>query len=92
MVDETILKRSACYSRFKDDRIRAMEQQQGQNASALFTLRIWQVREGGKMEWRGRIQHVLSGEVYYFRSWQMLIERLTKILTQGEMEDPNTEG
>lgn len=71
-----------------------MEQRQGESESALFTLRIWQVRESGEVEWRGRIQHVLSGEVYYFRTWQMLIERLAKILTQAELEikDPKTEG
>ena len=64
-----------------------MEQQQGQRRgrSELFTLRIWrQVPDEGEVEWRGRIQHVLGGEVYYFRGWPMLIEQLLKLLPRDE--------
>jgi hypothetical protein len=50
--------------------------------SELFTLRVWREALGnGQIEWRGRIQHVLSGQVYYFRNWQALIDRLSGILS-----------
>ncbi len=42
-------------------------------SSHLFTLRLW--REdlgGGQTDWRGKIQHVRSGEARYFRDWQTL--------------------
>jgi hypothetical protein len=43
--------------------------------SQLFTLRLWLEEVGeGQMDWRGRVQHVRSGEVRYFRNWQMLKE------------------
>jgi hypothetical protein len=39
----------------------------------LFTVRLWmeQIAED-HAEVRGRVQHVLSGEVHYFRTWQAL--------------------
>ncbi len=41
--------------------------------SHLFTLRLWQEDlGGGQTDWRGKIQHVNSGEVRYFRDWQVL--------------------
>jgi hypothetical protein len=39
----------------------------------LFTVRVW--REdlgGGQHEWRGKVQHVTSGEARYFRTWSAL--------------------
>ena len=45
--------------------------------SHLFTVRVWQEDMGdGQWEWRGKVQHVLSGEAFYFREWQELIARL----------------
>ena len=39
----------------------------------LFLLRMWIEDLGdGKAEWRGKVQHVLSGEASYFRDWQAL--------------------
>lgn len=49
-----------------------MEQQQ--HSSHLFTLRFWPEEVGGgETEWRGKVQHVTSGEVRYFRDWPTLI-------------------
>lgn len=43
----------------------------------LFTVRVWQEDMGdGQWEWRGKVQHVGSGEAFYFREWQELIARL----------------
>jgi hypothetical protein len=41
--------------------------------SHLFTLRIWaEDLGGGQIDWRGRVQHVGSGDVRYFRDWPTL--------------------
>ena len=49
--------------------------------SPLFTLRAWQEDlGGGKVEWRGKIQDVKSGEIHYFRDWYTLIESLQEML------------
>ncbi len=40
----------------------------------LFTVRVWLEDLGdGRSEWRGKVQHTLSGEVRYFRDWQTLV-------------------
>lgn len=47
---------------------------QTQRPTELFTVRIW--REplgGGREEWRGSVQHVLTGESIYFRDWTHLV-------------------
>jgi len=45
--------------------------------SHLFTVRVWREDMGeGQWEWRGKVQHVLSGEAFYFREWQELTARL----------------
>jgi len=39
-----------------------------QHHSHLFTVRLWLEELGdGRAEWRGQVQHVLSGETHYFR-------------------------
>jgi hypothetical protein len=53
--------------------------------SHLFTVRLWAEEiGGGQREWRGRIQHVTSGEAYYFRDWPTLIAHILKLLPQPE--------
>jgi hypothetical protein len=46
----------------------------------LFLLRIWREDMGNdKYEWRAYIQHVLSGEARYIRSWdeiELFLENL----------------
>ena len=42
--------------------------------SQLFTVRLWREDLGdGRSEWRGQVQHVMSGHVRYFRDWQTLV-------------------
>ena len=49
--------------------------------SQLFTLRIWREDLGeGQIEWRGKVQHVTSGEAHYFRDCPGLIACLQQIL------------
>ncbi len=41
--------------------------------SHLFTLRMWLEDLGnGQLDYRGKVQHINSGEVIYFRNWQTL--------------------
>ena len=49
--------------------------------SHLFTVRLWREDLGhGRLEWRGQVQHVLSGETRYFRDWAMLVEFVRAML------------
>ena len=63
--------------------------------SHLFTVRVWAEELGaGQTEWRGRVQHVTSGEVHYFRDWITLIALLTAMLPEVDTKQavikPNT--
>ena len=47
----------------------------------LFMLRMWREElDEGRVEWRGKVQHVASGEVRYFRDWPALIAYLQEML------------
>ncbi len=49
--------------------------------SQLFMVRVWQADLGeGRTEWRGKVQHVATGEVKYFREWQTLLAFLAEML------------
>jgi hypothetical protein len=51
--------------------------------SHLFTVRLWAEELGnGQTEWRGQVQHVLSGETRYFRDWGTLVEFVLMTLTR----------
>ena len=51
--------------------------------SHLFTVRLWLERTGeDPARWRGRVEHVLSGEAYYFQDWPKLIDFLLKHLAE----------
>jgi hypothetical protein len=45
----------------------------GAQKSHVFMLRLWPEDLGsGQTDWRGKVQHVNSGEVRYFRDWQTM--------------------
>ena len=47
----------------------------------LFTLHLWQEPlDADQVEWRGRIKHVRSGEIRYFRDSESLYEALMSTL------------
>jgi len=55
--------------------------------SHLFTLRLWlEDLGGGQTDWRGRVQHVTSGEVRYVRDWQALAAFVEALLYGREPE------
>ena len=60
------------------------------HSSHLFTLRLWLEDLGsGQTDWRGKVQHVNSGEVKYFRDWTTLeafVEGVLQILGSGEFD------
>jgi hypothetical protein len=52
--------------------------------SQLFTVRLWPEAVGDDLvEWRGRIDHVATGEGYYFREWSRMIVCFEKMLRPG---------
>ncbi len=54
--------------------------------SHLFTIRVWREDLGdGRNEWRGKVQHTLSGEARYFREWATLITTLQEMLETHEV-------
>ncbi len=58
--------------------------------SQLFTVRVWREElEAGRFEWRGKVQHALSGETRYFRRWEDLI---AFILTRSEIAERGDTG
>jgi len=57
----------------------------------LFTVRVWREELGaGRVEWRGKVQYLLTGEARYFRSWQQLIDQLALSLQTTETLTMNT--
>ena len=54
--------------------------------SQLFSVRVWREELAeNQHEWRGKVQHVASGEAFYFRTWPDLITHLLKHSRQQEM-------
>ena len=65
---------------------------QGQR-SHLFTLRLWPEDLGdGHTDWRGKVQHVSSGEARYFRDWPTLEAFVKELLRRSELGRPPAEG
>ena len=68
----------------------AYSEQATQPKTHLFTVRLWQAPAGqGRNDIRGRVQHVLSGEVSYFGDWLTLQEFL--VSQSAETDDPASE-
>ena len=66
-----------------------MDSVQADYQSHLFTMRIWSEELGdGQTEWRGQVQHALSGETGYFREWPALIAWLLATLPQVDAAPP----
>lgn len=64
-----------------------MDHEQRHPRSHLFTVRLWAENIGhDQTEWRGRVQHVPSGEAYYFRDWPTLVAHLLKMLPRTETQ------
>lgn len=65
-----------------------MDPVQSLHHSHLFTIRLWSEAVGeGRVEQRGRVQYVLSGEHRFFHDWSTLVEYL-----EAKMEELDAEG
>ena len=53
--------------------------------SQLFTIRLWCEQMGDHFEWRGKVQHVTTGEAHYFHDWETLLARLKDMLAADEV-------
>ncbi len=61
--------------------------EQSAQSSQLFMLRMWLEDLGnGQTDWRGKVQHVNSGEVRYFREWATLEAFMEGLLHPTELE------
>ena len=59
-----------------------MDGEASRSRSDLFVVRVWQEDMGeGRTEWRGKVQHILTGDARYFHGWSGLIEILVRILS-----------
>jgi hypothetical protein len=56
----------------------------------LFTLRLWLEDVGhGRIEWRGQVKHVLTGQTDHFRDWAALVDfLLVTVAKLTDEEDP----
>ena len=62
-----------------------MTQEKLTRPTHLFTVRIWlEALDDDQREWRGGVEHVLSGERHYFRDWAGLITHLLAMLQDDE--------
>lgn len=53
--------------------------------SHFFSVRVWREDLGeNQHEWRGRVQHIASGEAFYFRQWSELVSLLAAWEEKGE--------
>jgi len=66
-----------------------MDRKEPHPRSHLFTLRVWpEALDEGRAEWRGKVQHVTSGETRYFRDWSSLVAFLEEVLPElGDEEE-----
>ena len=57
------------------------------HSSHLFTVRLWaEELDESRAEWRGKVQHVISGEAHYFREWSKLADCILAMLPALRME------
>ena len=56
--------------------------------SHLFMLRMWPEEMGsGQTDWRGKVQHVNSGEARYFRDWPTLEAFVEGLICRNDEEE-----
>ena len=63
------------------------------HSSHLFMLRLWPEDLGsGQTDWRGKVQHVNSGEVRYFRDWPTLEAFVEGLLRRIDQQVTRADG
>jgi len=72
------------------DRLNADSPREFHPCSELFSVRVWREDVGtGRIEWRGKVEHVLSGETRYFRDWHVLLDFLQEMKTEDSVSRPD---
>lgn len=65
-----------------------MARDQDLQRSHLFTIRLWTEAQGeSQVEYRGRVQHVLSGERCFIHDWTTLVEYLEAKVKELDAEE-----
>jgi hypothetical protein len=65
---------------------------QPSRGSHLFMLRLWLEDLGcGQTDWRGKVQHVNSGEARYFRDWPTLEAFVEGLLGRSDAQGSHTD-
>ncbi len=60
--------------------------------SHLFVVRVWIKRPADALlEYRGRIQHVLSGETRHFKDWPTMVDFLETEMAQWESDETDND-
>jgi hypothetical protein len=59
---------------------------QRHQGSSLFLIRLWSEGVEEQKGWRGRVQHVVTGEARTFDEWAMLIDLLLEMAETGDIE------
>ena len=55
----------------------------------LFMVRVWLEPLGDdQTEWRGKVSHVLSGELHYFRAWCELMDHMLNMIEAQSPDEP----
>jgi hypothetical protein len=68
-----------------------MADTQAHHPSQLFTVRLWVETLGDdRQEYRGKVQHVVSGEARHFRDWTTLEAFLTEKLNASDPQPLQT--
>lgn len=53
--------------------------------SHLFTVRLWSEAMGDdRVEWRGQVRYVTSGETHYFRDWSTLVALFLEMVSADQ--------
>ena len=61
-----------------------MDKDQDYPLSHLFTVRLWPEELGdSRVEWRGKVEYISSGERRYFRDWSTLVNFLQTMLPEA---------
>jgi hypothetical protein len=59
--------------------------------TATFLLRFWRETAGGEVRWRGRIEHIQSGESVAFLDLEVILSFLRRYGIAAPDQNPNTE-
>lgn len=71
----------------------AVDQETERARSHLFMVRLWPEDLGsGRTDWRGKVQHVNSGETRYFRDWPTLEAFIEGLLPSMDLEGTEPDG